>query len=696
MKSKIFKMTPNRLLWMSLIWICLDFSILGKFSYVATGDNAEIVLPGLMAHSNAAFDTGLWHVFSASGDDRLAQGFFGDLSVWVFQLFPGWLANQILATCQTAAALVGIYLLAIRLGLNPLVGLFSGCLYAIGEADGVLVGSADAYLPLLVLVLSETLETPRSAGRWIVLVAVAFVYASTAYISMLMPFTPMVFFIWFAVLERRMAVRDWLIIGGVTTFLVLVRAQDFLALVYMAPLSARHLQLFGYDSPEAIRHTVQGFFISNWVSWLATGLTIFAALHLKTLNSTDRRMLLLLVSAVGLVMLSLLLKPYLVNLYESLRSYNLVRAMNYFKFVWVLCAGVGFQVLWRQIVDEGSRRRMFGQPSAKACVAAAAIVVVFIYSAEKKYLHIKDWISQGSYVNNFESPIIQKVAKKLAQLDAPYRALSFQMYPNYLNAYGIESTGGYMALHAHRFQNFWTKIVSRGARDFAPSVPNEFFRLGLFPAGHRADWPLDKMYNVNLLSMANTKYFISRDKLAAPSLYQISGPDRPWSTLNTLEKIKTNLADNFNGRRHLYVYENKNVFPRFYMAETIRLYSSVGRLLADMEAADLAESRQTAYLEQSSAPADLDPKIRLSRAEVRLEAYSSDQIVLRVKPDGVGLLIVSNPYSPYWRVWIDGRESKIFPANHAFWGVSVPKEAREVRFYYDPPHRLLRNGITLD
>jgi uncharacterized membrane protein YfhO len=50
------------------------------------------------------------------------------------------------------------------------------------------------------------------------------------------------------------------------------------------------------------------------------------------------------------------------------------------------------------------------------------------------------------------------------------------------------------------------------------------------------------------------------------------------------------------------------------------------------------------------------------------------------------VLVVSSTFSPFWQCRIDGETSKIFPANHAFWGLLLPAGARQVICHYQPPY----------
>lgn len=125
-----------------LLWLSLDFIVLGKFGYISTGDNGDIIIPGLISNKAMGYGSPLWHVFSTAGNDRLSQGFFGALETALFDRLPGWLAYQIRAVSQLAAAVLGTYAICRRgLELGRLASAVGGFFYANVAMSGQLVQS---------------------------------------------------------------------------------------------------------------------------------------------------------------------------------------------------------------------------------------------------------------------------------------------------------------------------------------------------------------------------------------------------------------------------------------------------------------------------------------------------------------------------------------------------------------------------
>ena len=298
-------------------------------------------------------------------------------------------------------------------------------------------------------------------------------------------------------------------------------------------------------------------------------------------------------------------------------------------------------------------------------------------------------MGQGGYTLLFRSPVLHQLADDIRGSGAPARVASFQMYPNYPNAYGIETAGGYQALTAKRYWDFWTKVLAPGADKFPSATGNlDFGRVMLSPREHRTQWGLAELYNANLLSLVNVRYLVSRDRLVAPSLKLLQGPKKPWSALDVGQKVRSNIAGNFTGRTHLYVYENSDVLPRFFLADRLRVLESGAAVLDALAAADLDDLRRTAFVERALLLPPLSEDMRLSSGTIGLTLYEADRIRLSLDMRGASVLIGTNSYSPFWRAFVDGVETPLFPADHAFWGIYLPQGAKTVELLYNPPYRL--------
>ena len=65
---------------------------------------------------------------------------------------------------------------------------------------------------------------------------------------------------------------------------------------------------------------------------------------------------------------------------------------------------------------------------------------------------------------------------------------------------------------------------------------------------------------------------------------------------------------------------------------------------------------------------------KYSQRDIEIEATSSDG----------GFLVLTDTFYPGWRVFIDGKKSKIYQANYIFRAVEIPKGNHNIRFEYKP------------
>ena len=72
------------------------------------------------------------------------------------------------------------------------------------------------------------------------------------------------------------------------------------------------------------------------------------------------------------------------------------------------------------------------------------------------------------------------------------------------------------------------------------------------------------------------------------------------------------------------------------------------------------------------------------KGKARIVGYAPWQVDVITAQDQPGELFLSETYYPGWRVYIDGKESKIEPSHKIFRQVKVPAGEHKVRFVYDP------------
>ena len=165
---------------------------------------------------------------------------------------------------------------------------------------------------------------------------------------------------------------------------------------------------------------------------------------------------------------------------------------------------------------------------------------------------------------------------------------------------------------------------------------------------------------IKLLSMMNVKHILSSLPL-----------DKPFAKV-----FDSNIADT---EIPLYVYENPDVLPRIYFAESV---TYVSENLPDenlkQKLSEIENFKEKTLIECDKCKEDLSD----DQGIIRRESYKSDEIVLDVENKNNSWLIFSNSFLPGWRAFIDGKEAKIYRANYLFQAIQVPAGNHNILFKY--------------
>jgi hypothetical protein len=397
----------------------------------------------------------------------------------------------------------------------------------------------------------------------------------------------------------------------------------------------------------------------------------------------------------GLLFAASLIKVATVTFLPFLSGFNTTYVMQGFGLMVVIAGGLSLQFYLDRINalidDKTVKTKVLLWPPA------LFVLMLLALNLNSKVQHAKAWVSWGNFHQNTQNPDLLALARSIREQGRLERAMSFQMHGSLLNSYGIETIEGYHPLTSKRYLALWQRMVepwremarwqeSHGRAEtgaLTSILPSTQAGLGWKRKVIRSQWRLADFVNLNLLSMMNGRYVVSRDKLTDQQLVLVSGSEKSWSTLSQNEKIKTNIVANFSGRRPLFIYENPAALPRAYTVDNIRTYTSDDDLLEALGEADMEKLAETVFARKSSLPVPL----KLAKPEVVYLLSDADQLTVEIASStDPTVLVVSSTFSPFWQCRIDGETSKIFPANHAFWGLLLPAGARQVICHYQPPY----------
>jgi len=315
---------------------------------------------------------------------------------------------------------------------------------------------------------------------------------------------------------------------------------------------------------------------------------------------------------------------------------------------------------------------------------------------------------QYFYYKNFSNYQNQEL-KKLAKIEnisknPPFRVatVAYHLHSAYVNAYGLEAADGYVVLYPKTYQNYWGKVIepltlqNKEKYHYFHDWGNRVYLFADNNFGELKEIIFSDYYNLDLLSLANAKYIISIIPIIDENLTLLPSSSsrnmQIYNELSTVEKGIRLIKENFKGRE-LFIYENKNCLPRFFLVNQIQIFEDSTQLLNALSEADVEYLKNNLLIEEEYSQNLKNYDLKNNSGEIAVKHYSPDKIVLSVDIDGPMILVVSNNYSPYWKCKVDGEKTEIFPAYHTFWGVLLEGSGtKEVVFEYWPPYRIFKGN----
>ncbi len=73
-----------------------------------------------------------------------------------------------------------------------------------------------------------------------------------------------------------------------------------------------------------------------------------------------------------------------------------------------------------------------------------------------------------------------------------------------------------------------------------------------------------------------------------------------------------------------------------------------------------------------------------SNSKAKVVDYQANSVKIEARMDEEGFLVLSDTYYPGWRVWVDGREEKIYCADYLLRAVHLSSGLHRVKFVFDP------------
>lgn len=168
-----------------------------------------------------------------------------------------------------------------------------------------------------------------------------------------------------------------------------------------------------------------------------------------------------------------------------------------------------------------------------------------------------------------------------------------------------------------------------------------------------------------------------------------------WRMLNVKYVVLDNQvnADGFlpvySGSK-TYVYENKYALPRAYFVNSVEKANAIGIL--NKVKNNQFDPKDIAFVEDVELKVDRPD----SSAYVKIERYGDEVIQIDANASGNNFLFVGDTYvGKGWNAYIDGKETKIYKANHGFRGIMVQQGKHQIKFEYLPKSFVITKYVSL-
>ncbi len=133
------------------------------------------------------------------------------------------------------------------------------------------------------------------------------------------------------------------------------------------------------------------------------------------------------------------------------------------------------------------------------------------------------------------------------------------------------------------------------------------------------------------------------------------------------------------------VYHNRQAFPRAFVVHQAEIIEKEEEILARMSSEKFDPWKRVILEDQI-------PELRMTANRTQITGSSAAEIVdyqansveIKARMDEKGFLVLSDTYYPGWRVWVDGREKKIYCADYLLRAVHLSPGLHRVKFVFDP------------
>lgn len=127
-------------------------------------------------------------------------------------------------------------------------------------------------------------------------------------------------------------------------------------------------------------------------------------------------------------------------------------------------------------------------------------------------------------------------------------------------------------------------------------------------------------------------------------------------------------------------FSNVNYFERVYCLQNYLLIENDSLILEEIDTIDLSR-----YIILSQEPTINSLTNKGNQKSIcYVTNYSNNEINIRAEMKEDGFVVISDPWYPGWKAYVDNQPTKIYRANYVFRAVEVPKGTHSIKFRYAP------------
>jgi len=247
----------------------------------------------------------------------------------------------------------------------------------------------------------------------------------------------------------------------------------------------------------------------------------------------------------------------------------------------------------------------------------------------------------------------------------------------------LETSGGY-SIAPLGTSNF-SDLINLGHLWTDPEHPRNSYEAIWKQSAKEGRWDLYAKSYGHLQALKKSVVIFNADSpfLRYSATRFVISPE-PYADSPYIRKIDTLISPTTYGRefrpqiyQHKYfIYEVLNAVPRAYLPQRYVVLNTQDKVIEYLRSS--RESEDAAIL----GPHELTGQ---TSGQIKRMEWSENNLYFDVIMETEGYLVVSDPYFPGWRVFVDGMPDEIKKANYAFRAVYLKKGEHHVEFRYRPP-----------